>query len=449
MLQLDWMSDDGGSLRNAEALRAQLKQLKVVGVRGIMADVWWGLCEPQPGIYNFEAVQALCAMLEEVGLELQAVMSFHQCGGNVGDSVTIPLPTWAMGPAEQKGLLYRSRGGVVSRDCLSLSADNESVFPDKQAGTRTALRIYREFMQAFLLACGKHVGTTVVELQVGMGPCGELRYPSYLLSNGWNYPGMGCVMAHDAGMLRMLKQMTGLEEPPKGLPEEKDQNEGPETCQIFRASQAEISLSGFRCEPAKVFLEWYCSTLLHHCRDVLKEAAIALEHTGFSQVPGGQLCMAVKVAGLHWHVMHPSRATETCAGYNCCTHDAADAYNDIARLLSEMSRVCKRPVLFSFTCLEMNNWSNGLPQNVDLSAPEDLIAQVRRACIAHGVGMSGENALEFDLASSDSAFSQIEKQIRSWSPGCDAMRSVTLLRCGEKFVSTPSLQKLGQFISKI
>lgn len=36
--------------------------------------------------------QALCELLSLLGLELQAVMSFHQCGGNVGDTVNFPLP---------------------------------------------------------------------------------------------------------------------------------------------------------------------------------------------------------------------------------------------------------------------------------------------------------------------------------------------------------------------
>lgn len=48
-------------------------------------------------------------------------------------------------------------------------------------------------MAAFLKAMGSHVGSTICELQarelkrrsvspqVGMGPCGELRYPSYMM----------------------------------------------------------------------------------------------------------------------------------------------------------------------------------------------------------------------------------------------------------------------------
>lgn len=28
-------------------------------------------------------------------------------------------------------------------------------------------------------------------IEVGLGPCGELRYPSYPVKHGWRYPGIG------------------------------------------------------------------------------------------------------------------------------------------------------------------------------------------------------------------------------------------------------------------
>lgn len=36
------------------------------------------------------------------------------------------------------------------------------------------------------------------EIQVGMGPAGELRYPSYPESNGtWKFPGIGAFQCND------------------------------------------------------------------------------------------------------------------------------------------------------------------------------------------------------------------------------------------------------------
>lgn len=31
----------------------------------------------------------------------------------------------------------------------------------------------------------------IAEIEVGLGPCGELRYPSYPAKYGWKYPGIG------------------------------------------------------------------------------------------------------------------------------------------------------------------------------------------------------------------------------------------------------------------
>lgn len=31
----------------------------------------------------------------------------------------------------------------------------------------------------------------ISEIEIGLGPCGELRYPSYPANHGWMYPGIG------------------------------------------------------------------------------------------------------------------------------------------------------------------------------------------------------------------------------------------------------------------
>jgi len=445
MMQLDWMRD-GSSLRDPERLGEQLAKLKTAGVRGVMADIWWGLCEPSPGVYRFEAAQALCQLLKTHGLELQATMSFHQCGGNVGDPVSIPIPAWALSVAKSKDMLFRSGRSHISEDCISLSADKVRELPGP-AGPRTPLDCYREYIAAFATACREFLGKTVNEIQVGMGPCGELRYPSYMMSRGWQYPGVGLVMADDARLRDMLTADTGLSAPPEGLPT--DQNALPDGSRLFRASGASADGQDrelFRVGEGKIFLEWYASVLLKHGEAVLAEAAAGLREAKTDAVPPDALALSVKVSGLHWHVMHPSRATEACAGYNSCTSESANAYSDIARMLARATVSGGRPVFFNFTCLEMSNTdNNGNP--CTLSAPEDLIAQVRRACVTHNVQLSGENALEFDLATGGWAFERMAKQMRGWSPGRDKMHALTLLRLNDGFVRHESLVELAKFVA--
>lgn len=86
MLPLDTVTM-GGNLNKPRAMNASLMALKSAGVEGVMVDVWWGLVEKDgPFKYNWEAYAELVQMVQLHGLKLQVVMSFHQCGGNVGDS---------------------------------------------------------------------------------------------------------------------------------------------------------------------------------------------------------------------------------------------------------------------------------------------------------------------------------------------------------------------------
>ncbi|OIS99731.1 beta-amylase 3, chloroplastic [Nicotiana attenuata] len=86
MLPLDTMTM-GGNLNKPRAMHVSLMALKTAGIEGVMVDAWWGLVEKDgPLKYNWEGYVELVKMCKEHGLKLQVVMSFHQCGGNVGDS---------------------------------------------------------------------------------------------------------------------------------------------------------------------------------------------------------------------------------------------------------------------------------------------------------------------------------------------------------------------------
>lgn len=54
-------------------------------------------------------------------LKVQAVMSFHACGCNVGDSCTITLPEWVLRVGEKnKDVYYTDRSGKRDEEYLSL-----------------------------------------------------------------------------------------------------------------------------------------------------------------------------------------------------------------------------------------------------------------------------------------------------------------------------------------
>ena len=86
MLPLDTVCS-GGRLSKPKAMNASLKALKMAGAEGVMVDAWWGLVEKDgPSQYNWEGYAELVNLVQRNGLKIQVVMSFHQCGGNVGDS---------------------------------------------------------------------------------------------------------------------------------------------------------------------------------------------------------------------------------------------------------------------------------------------------------------------------------------------------------------------------
>lgn len=54
---------------------------------------------------------------------------------------------------------------------------------------------------------GCHAGVLIEDIVVGSGPCGELRYPSYLEANGWRFPGIGEFQCYDRRALASLAQV--------------------------------------------------------------------------------------------------------------------------------------------------------------------------------------------------------------------------------------------------
>lgn len=47
------------------------------------------------------------------------------------------------------------------------------------------MKSFRENMSDFLES------GLIIDIEVGLGPAGELRYPSYPQSQGWQFPGIG------------------------------------------------------------------------------------------------------------------------------------------------------------------------------------------------------------------------------------------------------------------
>ncbi|KAJ0954258.1 putative beta-amylase [Helianthus annuus] len=404
-------------------IRADLSvALKSAGVEGVMMDVWWGLVEREaPGEYNWGGYAELLEMAKKHGLKVQAVMSFHQCGGNVGDSCTIPLPKWVLEELNKDpDLAYTDQWGRRNNEYLSLGCDTIPCLKG-----RTPIQCYSDYMRAFRDKFSHLLGDTIVEIQVGMGPAGELRYPSYPEKDGkWRFPGIGAFQCYDKYMLSSLKAAAENYGKPEwgstGPTDAGEYNNWPEDTNFFKREDG-----GWNSEYGEFFLSWYSQMLLDHGDRILSSATSIFENQGVK--------ISVKVAGIHWHYGTRSHAPELTAGYYNTRY--RDGYLPIARMLARHSAV------FNFTCIEMRDHEQ--PQDAQC-APEKLVQQVTLATREAQVALAGENALpRYD----DYAHEQI-LNAASLSDN-DEMCAFTYLRMNPELFQADNWRRFVAFVKKM
>lgn len=122
-------------LEDKDKLESQLKELKAAGVDGVMVDIWWGIIESKgPRQYDWSAYRSLFELIQQYELKLQAIMSFHQCGGNVGDVVNIPIPKWVLEIGETNpDIFYTNRSGNRNKEYLTIGVDHKPLFYGRTA----------------------------------------------------------------------------------------------------------------------------------------------------------------------------------------------------------------------------------------------------------------------------------------------------------------------------
>lgn len=420
MLPLDTIST-GGTLNKPRAMNASLMALKTAGVEGVMVDAWWGLVEKDgPLKYNWDGYVELVQMVQRHGLKLQVVMSFHQCGGNVGDTCSIPLPPWVLEEiSKNPDLVYTDRSGRRNPEYISLGCDSLPVLQG-----RTPIQVYSDYMRSFREKFKDYLGKVIVEIQVGMGPCGELRYPAYPESNGtWRFPGIGEFQCFDKYMkasLQAAAEANGQQEWGKSGPHDSGQyQQYPEDTGFFRREGTWNTPYG------QFFLEWYSTKLIEHGENILAAAHGIFKDTG-AELSG-------KVAGIHWHYKTRSHAAELTAGYYN-TRDR-NGYLPIARMFA------KYEVIFNFTCMEMKDGEQ--PDHANCS-PEGLVQQVKMATQTAGIELAGENALErYD----ESAYGQVLATSKSDSGS--GLSAFTYLRMNKRLFEGDNWRHLVEFVKSM
>lgn len=366
----------------------QLTKAKEMGVNAVSVDVWWGDVEKYGDQqFDWSYYDTIFSKIRAKGLKVLAIMSFHQCGGCVGDDYTSHLPSWIWtkyNGVSYKGititsddLKYHSEWGNKSEETIALWID-ELVSEE-----------YIEFMDEFENHFSAYVDS-FQEINVSCGPAGELRYPSYNTHDNFSYPSRGSLQAYSRlakadfrnYIQTKYRSLSAVNNAWGTNLTSFNQINPPGDHDVFFTSGAYKDI-----QYGKDFLEWYNGELVEHGKNMLSYAAEAFDDDFSSIVLG------FKIPGIHWKMSAPSmpRAAEVCAGLLTTpfTADNGHGYNNIMNMINNVKSSQSREVILHFTCLEMNNkdYAN------EYSKAKDLVFHVAKAAENKGVTIKGENAL--------------------------------------------------------
>jgi len=379
-----------GRIQNWELFGKQLKTLHNAGVSAVTTDIWWGDFEARgDNLFDWGYYQTYAQVVAESGLKWIPILSFHQCGGNVGDDCNIPLPSWIWSLGSEEEMKFRDERGFVNGEYVSHFFE-------------PIHRHYAEAMKSFAEHF-RHHQDLIPKVYLSLGPAGELRYPSYYGPAGWSYPNRGTFQVYGAsgrrdfrnhtydayrGDLRALNaawhtRLTSFEE--INFPTDGDR----------------FFADGVKTRYGHDFLSWYQGRLVKHLRTMTGLARANISPS----MP--QVKLGAKMAGIHWLHSSPSqaRAAEYTAGYY--------RYEEILNVMKELD------LELTFTCLEMDDadrWRAPF-----YSAPRTILDEVSSIARRIGLPMNGENALA--ISNNPSRYDNIASALRDHS-----YQSFTLLR---------------------
>ncbi|KAL7128845.1 hypothetical protein ABFS83_13G021400 [Erythranthe nasuta] len=404
----------------------QLNELKKAGVDGVMVDVWWGIIEANaPKQYDWSSYIKLFHLVRKCGLRIQAIMSFHQCGGNIGDGVYIPVPQWVLSVGEKDAdVFYTNKSGNRNQEYLSLGVDNLPLFQG-----RTAVEMYRDYMISFKENMSDFLeDETIIDVEVGLGPAGELRYPSYPETQGWVFPGIGEFQCYD----KYLKQDFKAAAANAGhrewdLPDDAGKyNDTPEKTGFFKHDGT------YTTEKGIFFLKWYSNKLIEHGDQILDEANKIFQ--------GYKIRIAAKVSGIHWWYNDDSHACELTSGYY--NMKDRDGYRPIARMIS------RHYGTLNFTCMEMRNFEQSAEAKC---APQQLVQQVLSGGWTEKIDVAGENALpRYDRAGYNQILLNVRPNgVNKSGPPKLKMAGVTYLRLTDELFEPQNFKIFKLLVKKM
>ncbi len=411
-------------LESAASVRAwadfdkDLADAKELGLHSISTDVWWNVIEPNKGVFDWSYYDKLAAHIVKAGLKWTPILSFHSCGGNVGDTVREPLPNWVWADMAKdapgrnpEALKYVSEQGHSSPEYVSCWA------------TDLALPYYEYVMQKFQEHY-QNYAPHIAEINISLGPAGELRMPSYNSHDeGTGYPTRGAlqcysVMAKESFRKHVLQkyggdiaavakawEIDGLTAAKIGPPDNADE---------FFEHDNHINM-----QYGRDFIDWYHESLVDHGYKIM---STALKVFGSRDSAFAGIEIGGKVPGVHWHVgeqdddklIPADRLAEITAGLvrtsdgNLSQENIGLAYGHMLSMFSRVQKGSESPVIPAFTAIEMPDGQDG---RVAHSLARSLAISVGSMGRSLGLQMGAETALSGNLYSSycmDNALSLLD-----------------------------------------
>ena len=428
----------------------------------ISVDVWMGLVNPEENVFDWSYYRQLFTTIIEYGFKIVPIMSFHQCGGNIGDTVYQPFPAWlwkkmaaAANVTDISDLKYVSEYGNASIEYPSAWAIHLALPSFKQ--------MMSEFQSQFA-----DLTAHICELNVSCGPAGELRYPSYNShdandpnhseGNVAGYPFRGTLQCYSrpAKASFLAYVLTKYETVEKvAAAWGRDVSTLPamiippaDTATFFGSNEARHTQYG------RDVFDWYNETLFGVGRLVI---GAAIEVFGSEGAAYAGIDIGAKVPGVHWGmgeivdgiVKLGNRFPELTAGLirtsdnSWFSDEEGRGYRPIIALFKELQATSPRSrVVVHFTCLEMADGREGADKQ---SLAHSMVCFFGSEAVRQGVVAKGENALNFTLAAAD-AWDNMRSVLK---PSVNGLYSgLTILRVSDVQEGTASeeLQKTLELV---
>lgn len=417
-----------------QKFRDHLDEMARIGVESVSTDVWWGLIEPVEGQFEWSYYDKLVDTILEAGLKWVPILSFHRCGGNIGDTVNVPVPKWvwervrkSAGFASIRETQFVSEQGNASDEFISVWAIEHAV-PLFEA-------VMREFQAHYA-----DKAADISEINVSLGPAGELRYPSYNNhDDGTDYPTRGALQCYSRPAVRSFRQWAlDKYETEEGI----DEAWGTSIAggqEVRPPSNVKEFFAGFDhhdTQYGRDFFDWYSDSLFAAGRKTMTRAleVFASDDAAFRGIDIG-----AKVPGIHWRtgVRHGDnvhlgdRLAELAAGLirtskkDWAGNSKGRGYRPLLKLLAEFQNNPNSRVVLHFTCLEMPDGEGGKKAN---SVARSLVTWVGQEAIRQGVPIKGENAVWWTL--SDPASWERMRSHLAVEGSSGSYEGLTILRMG-------------------